>query len=95
MLTRRCVLLVTMLSVFFLPSLGSAGHIMGGEGHGGGGGGGDSSPVSITEVATNFDLDTLTITGENFSFENTLEVTLGEIALNIPEVPTDTEIVVD
>ncbi len=55
MMTKRCVFLATMLSVFFLPSITGAGHQGGGAGHGGGGGG--SSPVNITEVATAFDAD--------------------------------------
>lgn len=51
--------------------------------------------LNITKVAVDFDAETLTITGEQFSFVNTLEVTLGEFGLLNIVTTTDTEIVVD
>jgi len=50
----------------------------------------------ITEVAVDFDEAELTITGEHFSFGNTLEVTLGEFVGTLNLVSSsDTIIVVD
>ena len=52
--------------------------------------------LNITEVAVDFDTSMIVITGEHFSFGNTLDVTLGGFGtLNIVGVPTDTDIVVD
>lgn len=51
--------------------------------------------LNITEVAADFDAKTLTITGENFNFGNTLDVTLGEFGLLNIVTTSDTEIVVD
>ena len=52
--------------------------------------------LNITEVEVNFDTSMIVITGEHFSFGNTLEVTLGEFGpLDIVGVPSDMEIMVD
>ncbi len=52
--------------------------------------------LNITEVEVKFDTSMIVITGEHFSFGNTLDVTLGGFGtLNIVGVPTDTDIVVD
>lgn len=89
-LTARLCLLVGLSSLSILVGLGNS--VLAKNAH---------FPVSgnhptINEVSMDFDAQTLTIIGENFSFRNILEVTLGAFGpLNLAEVPTDTEIVVN
>jgi len=47
MMRKRCVLLATMLSVFFLPSITGADHLNGNKGHGGGGNSSPTAPVFV------------------------------------------------